>query len=132
MSSSVHKVPKFGWLLYDDPCGFCRGSANFSKPFLLNLGYDFAPLQSDWVCEHFKVPGNDLLNDVRLLLPDETLLSGADVYRHIMQRIWWTYPIYLLSCTLGFRQLFNLSYRTLAANRLLVSKACGLKGEKTR
>lgn len=126
MPTPVLYVPKEGWLLYDDSCGFCRGAISYGKSILLRLGYDFAPLQSDWVRDHFTIPISELLNDVRLLLPNGTNLAGADVYRHIMQRLWWAYPIYLLSCVPGLRQLFDLVYRLIASNRQLVSKACGL------
>ena len=130
MSKSALHVPKQGWLLYDDSCGFCTGAMGFGKPLLLKLGYDFAPLQSDWVRDHFKMSKSELLNDVRLLLPDGTNLAGAYVYRHIMKGIWWAYPVYLLSCMPGFRQLLDLSYRVIASNRQLVSRACKLSATK--
>lgn len=126
MSTPAHPVPRQGWLLYDDSCGFCRGVIGLGKPILLRLGYDYAPLQSDWLRGHFAIPSSELLRDVRLLLPNGSNLAGTDVYRHIMQRLWWAYPIYLLSCVPGLRQLFDFSYRLIASNRQLVSKACGL------
>lgn len=131
MPNYALKLVNQGWLLYDDSCGFCRGAISFGKPTLLKLGYDFAPLQSDWVRDHFTIPRSELLNDVRLLLPNGSNLAGADVYRHIMQRIWWAYPIYILSCLPGLRQLFDRSYRFIASNRELVSKACRLNLPKS-
>jgi predicted DCC family thiol-disulfide oxidoreductase YuxK len=130
MASFPHPVPTEGWLLYDDSCGFCRGVIGLGKPLLLRLGYDYAPLQSDWVHGHFGMPSSELLRDVRLLLPNGSNFVGADVYRHIMQRLWWAYPIYLLSCLPSMRQLFDLLYRMIASNRQLVSKACRLNSPK--
>ncbi|MDB6022994.1 MAG: hypothetical protein JWQ04_2851 [Pedosphaera sp.] len=64
--------------------------------------------------------------DLRLLLGDGSQVQGPDVYRHMMRRIWWAYPFFLLSCAPGLRQIFDLSYRTFANNRFRFSKACGL------
>ena len=51
---------------------------------------------------------------------------GADVYRFVMRRLWWAYPLYLLSIVPGGRHLFDWGYRTFARNRLRVSSACRL------
>jgi predicted DCC family thiol-disulfide oxidoreductase YuxK len=84
-------------------------------------------LQSGWVAEHFRLSQDDLLHDLRLLLVDGSQVEGADAYRHVMQRIWWAWPFFLLACLPGFRQLFDLSYRTFARNRFRFSRACGLQ-----
>jgi hypothetical protein len=43
-----------------------------------------------------------------------------------MQRIWWALPIYLLSVAPVGRQIFDWGYRTFAAHRHQVSRACKL------
>jgi predicted DCC family thiol-disulfide oxidoreductase YuxK len=116
-----------GWILYDDSCGFCRRWVPFWGATLRRRGYEIAPLQSDWVREHLKLPHDQLIHDLRLLLADGTLIEGADVYRHAMRRIWWTYPIFILANAPVLRQIFNLSYRTFATNRFRFSHACGLQ-----
>jgi predicted DCC family thiol-disulfide oxidoreductase YuxK len=117
-----------GWVLYDDSCGFCRRWVPFWANTLRKRGFAIAPLQSEWVVERLKVPPGDLLFDLRLLLEDGRQVRGADVYRHMMRRIWWAYPLYLLSVAPLLRVVFNWAYRTFADNRHLVSHACRFPG----
>ena len=51
-------------------------------------------------------------------------IGGADVYRHVMRRIWWAYPLYLFSIAPLSRRAFDWGYRTFAANRYRISGAC--------
>jgi predicted DCC family thiol-disulfide oxidoreductase YuxK len=115
-----------GWVLYDDACGFCRKWVPFWGPALRKRGYECESLQSEWVRDRLRLPPGELLHDLRLLLPDGTQFAGADVYRHLMHRIWWAYPLYLFSVTPGLRAVFDWSYRTFADNRYRVSAACRL------
>lgn len=119
------KTP-IGWVLYDDSCGFCRRWVPFWGETLRKRGFDIAPLQSEWVVERLSVPREDLLFDLRLLLADGKQVRGADVYRHVMRRIWWAYPLYLLSVAPLLRLVFDRAYRTFADNRHRFSGACGL------
>jgi predicted DCC family thiol-disulfide oxidoreductase YuxK len=77
-----------GWVLYDDSCGFCRRWVPFWAPTLRRRGYDIAPLQAAWVRKRLEPSTSQLFEDLRLLLSDGIQISGADVYRHIMRRIW--------------------------------------------
>ena len=72
------------------------------------------------------------MQDLRLLLPDGKLISGADTYRYAMRRIWWTRPAYWFSITPGGRQVFDYGYRRFADNRLKLSKACGLSNRPVK
>jgi predicted DCC family thiol-disulfide oxidoreductase YuxK len=114
-----------GWVLYDDSCGFCRRWIPFWAPTLRRRGYNIAPLQAPWVLEQLG-SSISLLEDLRLLLSNGVQVQGADVYRHLMRRIWWAYPLFLLTCTPGLRQIFDWGYRTFARNRFGFSSACGL------
>ena len=122
----MEKTTPNGWVLYDDSCGFCRRWVPFWAATLRRRGYEMAPLQAGWVREQVKLPPDKLLEDLRLLLNDGAQIRGAHVYRHLMKRIWWSYPVYLLACAPGLRQVFDWSYRTFARNRFGFSKACGL------
>ena len=115
-----------GWVLYDDDCGFCRRWVPFWANTLRKQGLDIAPLQSRWVIERLSAAPEDLLSDVRLLLADGQQVRGADVDRHVMRRIWWAYPLYLLSVTPLLRRVFDWGYRTFADNRYHFSHACRL------
>ena len=110
-------MPPAGWVLYDDSCGFCRQWVPYWRETLGKRGFSIAPLQSAWVQERLNAPGNELLDDLRLLLPDGRQVRGADVYRYVMRRIWWAYPLYVLSVTPLLSRVFNKAYRSFAVNR---------------
>jgi hypothetical protein len=55
------------------------------------------------------------------------MLSGAEVYRYLMRRIWWAYPFYLLSKLPGLSLLFDWAYRSFARHRMHISATCGLR-----
>ena len=76
------------------------------------------------MAERLRLPSDVLVTDLRLLLSDGAQLAGADVYRYVMRRLWWTYPFYLLATTPGLRRLFDAAYRAFADNRHRVSAAC--------
>jgi len=118
--------PAHGWILYDGDCGLCSHWTSRFAPTLARLGLAVAPLQSSWVPEQTGLPLGTLLTDIRLLHPDGTLTSGPDVYRYVMRRLWWGYPIFLLSNVPGLRKLFDWSYRTFARHRKEISTSCGI------
>jgi predicted DCC family thiol-disulfide oxidoreductase YuxK len=118
--------PPAGWVLFDGGCGICSRSAHFWAPTLRRLGLEIAPLQSDWVQERISLATDELTSDIRLLLPNGSLISGPEVYRYVMRRVWWAYPLYLLSEVPGLRQIFDWSYRAFARHRLRISSTCGL------
>ena len=128
MTDAMQPSPQHGWVLYDDSCGFCRRWVPYWARTLRRRGFDIAPLQADWVTEKLSASPDDLLHDLRLLLIDGRQFRGADVYRHVMKRIWWAWPIYLLSITPVLRRVFNWGYRTFADNRHRFSRACRLPG----
>jgi len=118
--------PPAGWVLYDGDCGVCSRWVPSWGPTLQRRGLAIAPLQSAWVRERTGLLPADLLSDIQLLQPGGQLLSGPDVYRYMMRRIWWTYPLYLLSKPPGLSQLFDWAYRTFARHRMRISAGCGL------
>jgi hypothetical protein len=82
-----------GWVLYDDACGICRSWIPFWSGTLAKRGFAVAPLQSKWVQARLGSQTEDLFQDLRLLLTDGRQVRGADVYRYLMKRIWWAYPL---------------------------------------
>ena len=128
-SNSPAEATPCGWVLYDDACGFCRKWVPYWEKTLRRRGFGIAPIQSAWVVEALALAGASLLTDIRLLLPDGRVVVGADVYRHVMRRIWWAYPVYLLSVIPLLRWCFDWAYRSFARNRYRFSKACGLPGK---
>jgi predicted DCC family thiol-disulfide oxidoreductase YuxK len=120
-------VSPHGWVLFDGSCGFCRSWVTYWANTLRKNGFEIAALQDDWVRKRLGSPAeDDLLLDLRLLLDDGRQMQGAGAYRYVMRRIWWTYPIYLLSIVPILRRLFDWGYRSFADNRYHFSRSCRL------
>lgn len=118
----MHKSEPLGMLLYDRDCPFCSKWVLRLGNTLREHGFEIAPLQSPWVIQRLNLPDEELLRDVRLLLPDGRQIIGPDAYRYIMRRIGWTYPFYVLSLIPLLRKLFDSSYRKIATNRYCLSR----------
>ena len=43
-----------------------------------------------------------------------------------MRRLWWGYPLFLLSIVPGLSRIFDWSYRTFARHRSRILGGCGL------
>jgi predicted DCC family thiol-disulfide oxidoreductase YuxK len=117
-----------GWVLYDGGCGLCSRWVPFWEATLRARGFRIAPLQSPWVAKRTGLPEAELVTDLRLLFDDGRQIRGADVYRHVMRRIWWAYPLYLLAAAPVLRAVFDGGYRRFATNRYRISRSCGLAG----
>jgi predicted DCC family thiol-disulfide oxidoreductase YuxK len=126
MASEVAGARLRGWVLYDDSCGVCRSWVPRWKKVLARRGFEIAPLQSAWVEDELHLPPEELLHDLRLLLVGGQSLQGADVYRHLMKHIWWTWPLYCLTLLPGAATIFDTAYRRFADNRHPISRSCGL------
>jgi predicted DCC family thiol-disulfide oxidoreductase YuxK len=116
-----------GWVLYDASCGICSQAVPWLSPTLARLGLATAALQEPWVAARVALPPEELLRDLGLLLADGRLLRGADAYRWILRRRWWTIPLWLLAAMPPTRWLFDLAYRLVARNRHAISHACGIR-----
>jgi len=123
------KANPAGWILYDDSCGICRRWVPFWEGTLRKRGFEIAPLQADWVREKLHLNEKDLLQDLRLLLANGGQIQGADTYRYATKRIWWAYPVYLVSIAPLGRSVFDWSYRKFATHRHRISSACKMSGK---
>jgi predicted DCC family thiol-disulfide oxidoreductase YuxK len=115
-----------GWVLYDGQCAFCTGWMARIGGILRRRGFVPEALQSPWVGERLGLPPGELLRDIRLLLKDGRLISGADAYLYIMRRIWWVCPLGLLFALPGLKFLFAAAYRKFARNRYCIGGTCAL------
>jgi predicted DCC family thiol-disulfide oxidoreductase YuxK len=120
------KINPVGWILYDDSCGLCRRWVPFWEKTLRKRGFEIATLQTDWVRQKLRLNDKDLLQDLRLLLWSGEQIRGAEAYRYAMKRIWWAYPLYLVSIAPIGRNVFDWSYRKFATHRHQISRACKL------
>lgn len=94
-----------GGVLYDGSCGFCGWWAPYWERTLKKSCFAIATLQSSWVVSRLGQSGEELLRDVLLLKNDGCVVRGAEVYRAIMRRIWWAYPLYVFSILPDARSL---------------------------
>jgi len=118
---------RIGWVLFDGSCGFCSSWVLYWAGTLRQRGFEIAPLQDTWVRARLALSDEgDLLRDLRVLLDSGGELRGANAYRYVMRRIWWAYPLYLLSVTPLLRHLFDSAYRAFADNRYHFSRSCQL------
>ena len=115
-----------GWVLYDAACGVCSRWVPFWAPTLARLRLGVAALQDPWVTQRLALAPEEVLTDIRLLFADGRSLAGADVYRYVMRRLWWAYPLYALAVAPGTRRIFDAAYRAFATRRLWISHTCGL------
>lgn len=113
-----------GVVLYDGACGFCSWWVPYWQPTLRRAGFEIAPLQSPRFSGQIDLDAPESW-DLTVLLPGGEKVLGANAYRHVMRRVWWAYPIYLLAITPGLRRVFNRGYAAFAQNRYCVSRACG-------
>ncbi len=124
------------WVLYDGDCPLCTGAVRRFGPLLRTRGFEPQPLQAPWVNEQLGLSSEQLLTEMRLLLPDGHLYGGADAFLQIARRYWWAWPLYLLGLLPGVIPLLRVLYRQIARNRYCISNACGLKptsvGQGTR
>jgi predicted DCC family thiol-disulfide oxidoreductase YuxK len=116
-----------GWVLYDGHCGFCSRWVTFWAATLGRHGFRTAALEESWVGEKLSMPYEELVQDIRLLMADGTLISGANVYLQVTRRIWWARPFYALFSLPVFNRLIHVGYRWFAQNRHYVSHACGMR-----
>jgi predicted DCC family thiol-disulfide oxidoreductase YuxK len=123
----MDRANQSGWVLYDGACGFCSRWIPFWAPVLRRRGLEIAPLQSSWVAQRLPLTEEELLEDIRILLADGTVLEGADAYREMIRRIWWAFPLYVLSVMPGTKGVFDAGYRGFARHRYRFSTACGMR-----
>jgi predicted DCC family thiol-disulfide oxidoreductase YuxK len=119
--------PIQGVVLYDGQCGFCSRWVKFWEGTLARYGFEIALLDAPWVAKKLQKPYEELLTDIRLLGPDDQLISGADVYLYVMRRIWWAWPFYAIFSLPGLNWLIHTGYRWFARNRHHISHTCGVE-----
>ncbi|HEV8410105.1 MAG TPA: DUF393 domain-containing protein [Gemmatimonadaceae bacterium] len=115
-----------GLVLYDGSCGACSRWVPFWSPTLRRMDLGVAALQDPDVMRRLDLTPEELHSDIRILFSDDRQLAGADVYRYVMRRVWWAYPLYLVSIAPVLRSIFDAAYRVFARHRHAISASCGL------
>jgi predicted DCC family thiol-disulfide oxidoreductase YuxK len=124
---SLRPVSSKGVVLYDGDCGFCSRWLRFWTPTLERNGFAVDTLQAPWLPDVVNLRPSDLLADIRLLRPDDALVSGADAYLYVMSRIWWARPFSVVCRLPGFDAIFRAGYRSFARNRYCISRQCSIR-----
>lgn len=117
------------WVLYDGDCAFCREGARRFQTVLEHHGFKLAPLQTPWVRARFGLDADAPPAEMMVLLPDGRAWGGADGVVQIARRVWWTWPLYLISRLPGMMILFRAIYRWVAARRYCGNGACAMRKE---
>jgi hypothetical protein len=100
------------------------------KNVLARRGIAIDELQAPWVAETLALTPEELALDIRLLLASGETREGADVYRYVMRRIWWVWPLWVLTVTPGLSWLFDSAYRVFADNRYWISRTCHMPAKQ--
>ena len=119
-------MPPRGWVLYDGICPVCRAGVERWGLRLRRRGFDFAPLQTEWVRLHLGLRSGELPGEMKLLLPDGAQLGGVDALIVMGRTIWWLWPLAILARWPGFNALARAGYRWIATNRYCLGDVCTL------
>jgi uncharacterized protein YqjF (DUF2071 family)/predicted DCC family thiol-disulfide oxidoreductase YuxK len=125
MSHSPGSAAK-GYVLYDGTCGFCSWWVPRLEKLLNDSGFAIAPLQEEWVQRTIPLPHANLADDIRLLLSDGTLVSGADAYIYGMKQMRCARPLGVLLGLPGLRWITCAVYALVNRNRFAISRICKL------
>ena len=127
MTDKDAKQPTAGWVCYDGECAFCVRWLRRTESHLLRRGFDFVPLQATWVRAKLNVPEVELLNEMRVILPDNRILGGSDAVVVLARYIWWLWPLWFASKIPGAMPLLRAGYRFIAKNRHCENDKCEIR-----
>lgn len=120
-----------GWVLYDGICPVCLSSVDRWGPLLRRHGFDFAPLQTEWVRRRLGLQPGKLPAEMKLLLPDGVQLGGVDALIIMGRAVGWLWPFAVVAGWPGFNALAWLGYRWIARNRYCLGDVCAIS-KRTR
>lgn len=71
------KLNTRGWIAFDQTCPFCRRAVATWGPLFRKRGFQFIPLQTDWVAQRLGLEPGETPNEFKLLLPDGRQMGGC-------------------------------------------------------
>jgi hypothetical protein len=93
-------------------------------------GFEWVPLQTPGAAKRLGISEAALLDEMKLLLPDNHVLGGIECWIHLFRSVWWLWPIGTLLSLPGFNALGRACYRWVARNRYCVGGKCPASPEK--
>lgn len=120
-----------GWLFFDAECGFCTRIARWLAPILERRKLAVAPLEDPRVGALLGMSREELMREIRVLLPDGRQLGGADACVALAEEIWWARPLVWVSRIPGGMEMLKNGYRSIAMHRSCVAVTCPVN-EATR
>lgn len=80
-------------------------------------GFHLATLQTRWVCARLGLAVDKRPSEMLVLMPDGTVVGGADAVILLAEHIWWARPLYLFARLPGMKRVLRPLYRFVARNR---------------
>ncbi len=113
-----------GWVYYDAECGLCAAGVARWGGLWARRGFRWLPLQTPGAAGRLGLTETALREEMRLLLPDGQLRSGAQAWAFLLRSVWWLWPLGVLLTAPGLNRLSRLGYRWIANHRHCWSGAC--------
>jgi predicted DCC family thiol-disulfide oxidoreductase YuxK len=114
-------------IYYDSSCGVCSAGVRRTQRILEKRGFRFEPLQSEGATQVLGLSGGEIPDEIKVSTRAGAILGGADAMVYICRRIWWAWPVWLISNIPCATSVFRFGYRIFARNRQRISGACKLR-----
>jgi alginate O-acetyltransferase complex protein AlgI len=122
ITESAESPPFRGWIFYDADCRSCRDLALRFGNFFGNRGFQFEPLQHEWVQRRLNLTQAQALEEMRVLTSAGQVFGGADAMTFLARQIWWLKPLTALTRMRMVRESLHRVYRWVAARRTCAIK----------
>jgi alginate O-acetyltransferase complex protein AlgI len=117
ITESTESPPFRGWIFYDADCSSCRDLALRFENFFGHRGYQFEPLQHEWVQRRLNLTKTQALEEMRVLTSTGQVFGGADAVIFLARQIWWVKPLTWMTRIPLVRAILHRIYRGVAARR---------------
>ena len=114
-------------IFYDAGCRLCVGLAQRFGRVLAARNFKLLPLQSPGARGRLGLSEAELLDEMRLLLPDGRSFGGTDALVEISRSYWWAWPLGALGNFAAGRKALRAAYRWLAHRRSCANGACEVR-----
>ena len=112
------------YVCYDAHCPYCTAGALRFEKTLAARGFVTLPLQTPWVLRRLGLAPGERPSEMAVFTRENTILGGADAILYIARRVWWLWPLFVLSKLPGAKKLLRAVYRWIAARRPCNAGAC--------